>query len=212
MKIKMLILLYPLLLASSAIAQTKSDVFRKDVAVTWLGLDFTSAKLIGDRERFGSESDVRHLIDAWNELILKEADKFDIAKTIDRVKVENAVQITNEHNAELDVMSMFSENEGDYLHIKTSDVEEIISGYDFSDLSGIGLMFNVESFNKLNVEGSIWITFINMGTKEVLFTERLVAPPGGAGMRNYWAGCIHDILVKMQKKEFEMWRKKHYRP
>ena len=212
MKMSKVVLFGMLLSASTVLAQTKSDVFNKDVPVTWLGLDFTSTKLIGDRERLGSESDVRHLLDAWNDLILAEADKFDIAKTIGRVKVENVISVTKEHNTELDVMGMFSENEKDYLHIKVSDVEEIIAGYDFKDLSGIGLMFNVESFNKINVEGSVWITFINLGTKEVLFTERLVAPPTGMGMRNYWAGCIYEILTKIRKKEFEMWRKKYYRP
>ena len=212
MNIKNLILLFSLLVASSAIGQTKSDVFKKDVNVTWLGLDFTNAKLIGDRERFGSESDVRHLLDAWNDLILKEPDKFNIAKAIGRTKVENAVQVTKEHNADIDVMGMFSNEQKDYLHVKPADVEEIVSGYDFKDLSGIGLMFNVESFSKLNEEGSIWITFINLGTKEVLFAERLIAPPKGFGMRNFWGGCIYSILTKMEKKEFEMWRKKHYQP
>lgn len=212
MKIKSILLVSSLLTATTLVAQTKSDVFKPEVPVTWLGLDFTSAKLIGDRERFGSESDVRHLMEAWNDLILKEPDKFDIAKTIERKTVENAVEITNEHNAELDVMSMFSNEEKDYLHVKASDVDEIIAGYDFKNLSGIGLMFNVESFNKLNEEGSVWITFINMGTKEVIFTERMVAEPKGFGMRNFWGGCIYTILTKIQKKEFEMWRKKHFRP
>ncbi len=212
MKLSKVVLFVILLVASPALSQTKSDVFMKDIPVTWLGLDFTSTKLIGDRERLGSESDVRHLLDAWNDLILAEQDKFDVAKAIGRAKVENVIDVTKEHNAELDVMGMFSDNEGDYLHIKVSDVEEIIAGYDFKDLSGIGLMFNVESFNKINVEGSVWITFINLGTKEVLFTERLVAPPSGMGMRNYWAGCLYEIITKIRKKEFEMWRKKHYRP
>jgi hypothetical protein len=212
MKVSKVLLFGMLMATSAAIAQTKSDVFVKEVPVTWLGLDFTSAKLIGDRERYGSVSDVLHLIEAWNQLILTEQDKFDIAKAIGRIKVENAVEVTKEHNAELDVPGMFSDDEKDYLHIKMSDVDEIIAGYDFKDLSGIGLMFNVESFNKINVEGSIWVTFINLGTKEVLFTERMVAPPTGMGMRNYWAGCIYEILTKIRKKEFEMWRKKHYRP
>ncbi len=212
MKLSKVVLFGILLVASPALSQTKSDVFMKDIPVTWLGLDFTSTKLIGDRERLGSESDVRRLLDAWNDLILAEQDKFDVAKAIGRAKVENVIDVTKEHNAELDVMGMFSDNEGDYLHIKVSDVEEIIAGYDFKDLSGIGLMFNVESFNKINVEGSVWITFINLGTKEVLFTERLVAPPSGMGMRNYWAGCLYEIITKIRKKEFEMWRKKHYRP
>ncbi len=212
MKIKNILPLLIFLSPACLFGQTKSDVFKPEVPVTWLGLDFSSTKLIGDRERFGSESDVRHLIEAWNELILKEPDKFDIAKTIDRKKVENAVEVTNEHNTEIDVMSMFSDEEKDYLHIKTSDVAEIVAGYDFKSLNGIGLMFVVESFNKLNEEGSIWITFIDMGTKEVIFTERMVAEPKGFGMRNFWGGCIYTILTKIQKKEFEMWRKKHYRP
>jgi hypothetical protein len=212
MKISKVVLVGILMVTSQAMAQSKSDVFVKEVPVTWLGLDFSYAKLIGDRERLGSESDVRHLIDAWNDLILAEPDKFDIAKAIGRIKVENAIQITKEHNVDLDVISMFSDDEKDYLHTKVSDVEELIAGYDFKDLSGIGLMFNVESFNKINVEGSVWITFINLSTKEVLFTERIVAPPTGMGLRNYWAGCIYEILTKIRKKEFEMWRKKHYRP
>ncbi len=193
-------------------AQTKSEVFMKEVGVTWTGLDFSNAKLIGDRERFGGESDVRHLMEAWNALILKEFDKFDIAKAIGRTKVENDVEITNEHNAEVDVMAMFSNDEKDYLHIKPSDVDQIVANYDFKGKSGMGLMFIVESFNKVNAEGSIYVTFINMGTKEVIFTERVVAEPSGAGMRNYWAGAIHGVIVKMQKKEFEMWRKKYFRP
>jgi len=200
------------LITSSAFAQTKSDVFIKDVPVAWLGLDFTSTKLIGDRERFGSESDVRHLMEAWNDLILKEPDKYDVAHMISRPKLEDAIQVTKEHNMDVDVMSMFSNDVKDYIHIKPSTVDEIVAGYDFGGLSGIGMMFVVESLNKLNEEGSVWVTFVNMGTREVIFTEHVVAEPAGMGMRNYWGGCLVDIINKVRKKEFEMWRKKHYRP
>jgi len=211
---KRIVLLFFVLAAFSAKAQTKSDVFRPEVPVTWLGLDFSRANFIGDREKFGSESDVRHLLDAWNDLILKEHDKFDVAKAIGRTKVENNLQAVKAHNAELDVLSMFSDEEKDYLHLKVSDIDEIIAGYDLSGLSGIGLMFNVESFNKKNEEGSIYVTFINLNTKEVLFTERVVGPPAGMGMRNFWAGSVVRILGKIGSKKdgFEMWRKKYYRP
>jgi len=207
-----LLVLLSLAVASSVTGQTKNDVFRKDVAITWLGLDFTNAKLIGDRERFGGESDVRHLLDAWNTLILAEPEKFDVAKAVGRTKLENAVEVTNEHNAELDVMSMFSDNEKDFEHIKPSDVAQIIADYDFNGKSGIGLMFVVESFSKINEEGSIYVTFINMDSKEVLFTERMVGIPKGFGMRNFWAGAVYTVITKMQKKDFELWRKTHFHP
>jgi hypothetical protein len=57
----------------------------------------------------------------------------------------------------------------------------------------------------------MWVTFIDMKTRQILFTERMVAEPGGFGLRNYWAGAIKGVLEKMRKKEYEMWRKKYFR-
>ena len=209
MKLKPIVFMLSILLALPVFGQDKADVFNPSTEITWLGLDFSGAKFIGDRERLGSESDIRHLIDAINELMITEADKYNVAAAIQRKTVDNEIEVTNEHNAELDVLAMISADGKDHIHLNRSQVEEIISSYDFKGKSGIGLMFNVESFNKLLEEGSFWITFVNMGSKEVLFTERLTAPPSGFGMRNFWAGSVNGVLAKIKKKEFENWRKKH---
>lgn len=210
---KRFLFLFVLLISFGAVsAQTKSDVFNKDIEVTWLGLDFSNAKFLGDREKFGSESDVKHLMTAWNELIINEAEKYNVAKAVDRSKVTNATEVTTARNGEVDVQAMFTDNQKDYLHIQPSDVEGIVSSFDFKGKTGIGLVFIVESFSKPNEEGSIYVTFVNMGSKELLFSERLTAEPKGFGMRNFWAGCVYGVLTKMQKKEFGNWKKKYYRP
>lgn len=193
-------------------AQSKSDVFNKETEITWLGLDFSHAKLLGDREKYGSESDVKHLMNAWNELILNEPDKYNVAKAVGRSKVEKATDVTTDRNGEVDVQAMFTNDQKDYLHIQPSDIDGIVSSFDFKGKTGIGLVFIVETFSKPNEEGSIYVTFVNMGSKETLFSERLTAEPKGFGMRNFWAGCVYGVLTKMQKKEFESWRKKYYRP
>lgn len=214
MNIQKRLLFLLVLVASSGtiIAQTKSDVFNKDTEITWLGLDFSAAKFLGDREKFGSESDVKHLMTAWNELILNEPDKYNVAKAVGRSKVATAIDVTGDRNAEVDAQALFTNEQKDYLHIKPSDVEELVTSFDFKGKTGIGLVFIVESFSKPNEEGSIYVTFVNMGSKEVLFTERLAAEPKGFGMRNFWAGCVYGVLTKMQKKEFDNWKKKYYRP
>jgi hypothetical protein len=209
MNFRPIVLMLSILLTLPVFGQDKADVFSPSAEVTWLGLDFSGAKFIGDRERLGSESDIRHLIDAINELMITEADKYNVAAAIQRKTVDNEIDVTNEHNAELDVLGMISADGKDHVHLNRSQVEEIIFSYDFKGKSGIGLMFNVESFNKILEEGSFWITFVNMANKEVLFTERLTAPPSGFGMRNFWAGSVNGVLAKIKKKEFENWRKKH---
>lgn len=201
-----------LFVASIAVAQDRSDVFNENAKITWLGLDFSQAKLIGDREKLGSESDIRHLVEAWNNLIVTEGEKFDIALAIDKKKINKNIQPTLDNNASLDVLSMLSNAEKDYLHLNRDGVAAIISSYDFKDLSGIGMMFNVESFSKLNEEASVWVTFIKLDTKEVLFSERVTGAPRGFGMRNFWGGAIFTIIERIKKKEYEMWRKKYYRP
>lgn len=209
MNFKTNVFILALFAVSQAFAQIKSDAFNPATEITWLGLDFSGAKFIGDRERLGSESDIRHLLDALNELMIKEADKYNVAAALKRKEVQNAIEVVNEHNAQLDILSMVSADGNDHVHLNPDAVEQIISSYDFKGKSGIGLIFNVESFNKLIEEGSFWVTFVNMGTKEVLFTERLTAPPSGFGMRNFWAGSVNGVLAKIKKKEFENWRKKH---
>lgn len=204
------ILVCILMLSSvAAWAQTKSDVFNPAAQITWLGLDFSGAKFIGDRERLGSESDIRHLLDALNNLLVKEYDKYNVAAALKRKSVEISVNVTKDHNAELDILSLIAANANEHIHLNPDLVEEIVKDYDFKGKSGIGLMFNVESLNKIMEEGSFWITFVNMETKEVLFSERLTAPPSGFGMRNFWAGAVNGVLAKMKKKEFDNWKSKH---
>lgn len=210
---KRLSFLFVLLASFGAVcAQTKSDVFNKDTEITWLGLDFSNAKFLGDREKFGSESDVKHLMTAWNQLILNEPAKYNVAKAVDRSTITNAIDVTTDRNAEVDVQAIFTDEQKDYLHIQPSDIDGIVSSFDFKGKTGIGLVFIVETFSKPNEEGSIYVTFVNMGSKELLFSERLTAEPKGFGMRNFWAGCVYGVLTKMQKKEFGNWKKKYYRP
>lgn len=203
-------LLLILLLAYAGVsAQTKADIFNKDVPVTYLGIDLSQAKFIGDRERYGSESDMRRLAHGWNDLFLKEPGKFNVARAIDRKSVTNSLNVTNDHNDQLDLLSQYSDKKEDYEHLKLTDVDAIVKDYDFGSNSGIGLMFVVESFSKLNGKAGVWVTFVNMDAKEVLFTIRMEGDPGGAGLRNYWANSIYEILERMKNKEFDKWAKLH---
>lgn len=205
-------LLFSFLVSSVAtFAQDMKDIFERDTKITWLGLDLTSAKLIGDRERFGSTSDVMHLMESWNDIMIKERDKFNVRSAIQKDAINEAFDVTKEHNASLDISEIFSNDDKDHMRLRQSDVEAIVADYDFKGNSGIGVMFNVESFSKKQDEALVWITFVNMDTKEVFFTERLSGQPGGAGLRNYWANAVYDIITKMRRKEFENWRKKYYR-
>jgi hypothetical protein len=151
------------------------------------------------------------LLEAWNDLVLTEKDKYDVPGMLGRDAVETATDVTKDNNLDLDVLALYSNAEKDYLHLSRDGVGSIISRYDYKKNTGIGLMFNIESFSKLNGEASMWVTFVDMKSRQILFTERMTAAPKGFGVRNYWAGAIYAVMEKIKKKEFEMWRKKYFR-
>ena len=182
-------------------AQTVSDAFDSKVKIIWLGLDFTEAKLIGDFEHFGVESSVKTFMASLNELMSNEREKYDIAKTFEKSTVDYKLEICEKHNNGLKTEGMYSTELNDYLHLKPEDINKIAAGYDYQELHGMGLMFNIESFNKLTTQASMFVTFIDMDTKKVLFTERMTAEPSGFGIRNYWAGAVYAVMKNIEKKQ-----------
>jgi hypothetical protein len=212
-KFPIITLLFVFVMVTAHAQDLMQNIFDPKAEITWLGVDLSRAKFIGDRERWGSTSDVQRIMEAWNDLIVKEKDKFNIARALGKEKgtVKNMAEVTKESNTNLDVTEMFSNEKSDHVRLRPDDIVAVVSEYDFKDASGLGLMFNVESFSKLDAEAAIWVTFINIGNKEVLFSERVTGQPGGMGMRNFWANSVFEVLEKMKKKEFEMWRKKYYR-
>jgi hypothetical protein len=195
----------------TADAQKMNDVFNEDVPIAWLGLDFTGAKLIGDREKYGSSSDVKFLVKAWNDLIDAEKNKYNVARATKKKAAEYHSEVARNHNEEIDISELLSNNREDHLHLKEEDIRAIVRTYDFQGLTGIGLMFNIESFSKLEGKAAIWVTFIDLASKEVIFADRVISPPGGNGLRNYWGGSISATMDKMAGKQMELWRKQYAR-
>jgi hypothetical protein len=199
----LLMLMMTVVLAS---AQDKSMLLNTAIDVTWLGHDYTGAKFIGDRERFGSQSDVRHLIEAWNGILVTENDKYNPGTAIGRKKLELAIDIAKEHNENLELIDLFSDKKGDYQHLTETDVAQIISSYDFKGKSGVGLIYVVDSYSKFEEAAAIWVTFVDMGSNKVIYTERMNGKAGGFGMRNYWARSTYEVNEQL-KRTYLKWKK-----
>jgi hypothetical protein len=213
MKLKKLFVLLILALPLVPLrAQTVNDIFDPNVPITWLGWDLTGAIFIGDREKWGSQSDIQRTMKSWNDLMDRERDKFNVGSMLrKKVPMEFKLDVTTNHNSELDISNILSEKSADHVHLRKDGVEQIASAYNYEGAKGIGLMFNIESFNKTNNEASLWVTFVNMETGAVLLTERVTGSPQGGGLRNFWAGAIMDVISHVKKKDFEAWRKKYQR-
>ncbi len=170
-------------------------------AWTWFGIDYTQCYFLTPMD-FPSVSDLEEKIGAWNDLILLERDKF-IEKTImtKKRKIKYYVDMVKERNEEIDVKSRLTEDGFKSSHLEPEMIQGIVDSYFIEDdMKGIGLVFIAESYSKPNVAGAYYVTFFDMETRQVIFTERMLGKPSGFGLRNYWAGSYYKVLKDVGKK------------
>jgi len=192
---------------------TAKDVFSKDDMV-WYGLDFSKAKFIGQFDQAAgiapatANDMVFNYIPAWNRLIVSETTKYDLRKTFRKTDVFFDLTIVN-NNKRINEDRLMSFNDYE-IENPNEVIPQIIKSYTKGQKdSGIGLVFIVEKFHKENQEASIYVTFFDIATKEVLFFEKIVGKARGIGLRNYWAGAVHNILTQVNKTYYNNWKKKY---
>ena len=198
---KKIILFLVLLPASVAVhAQTAKDIFTTtNYTYTWLGIDYSQVKLIGDFSQFqevGGVSPARlknTYFPAWNNLVLNERTKYDITE----VTTKNAEAPLEELEA---VNAPFFNEE---------KIKSIVNGYSFKDKSGVGILFVAESLSKSSEEAYYHVVLINLSTKEILIQDRLKGEPGGIGLRNYWASTVYRAMQSIEKTQYKAWKSKY---
>lgn len=187
-------------------AQTLKDVVNPETQITWLGLDFSLLKVVADEGAWVNKTP-GEMFKAWNQLMIDEQKKYNIAEALSRDQVKFALDVTMDHNAALPADNLFLAQATPETLPKDSDVPQVIKSYDFKGNKGIGVMFVAESFDKPAQQANWWVTFVNMETKEVVYIQKMSAESSGFGLRNYWSSTVYYIVKRIGSSEYKKWRK-----
>ncbi len=203
---KLILLFAAIIFAININAQTKADVFNSGTELTWLGLDFSQVNFIGSATQWKDAGEITSdqmrdkYFPAWNELFQKEPEKYDVAKATNRSSVKYALMVTEKANNSLK-RDYFVDDANLYYTLDEAKVAALVKKYNFQGNKGLGLIFFVEGMSKGKEQSCAWATFVNMDTKEVLWTQRIVGKTGMAiGFRNYWANTFNNMLKDLKKK------------
>jgi hypothetical protein len=83
-------------------------------------------------------------------------------------------------------------------------VKEIINDCSTESDIETGVIYIVESLNKIDKEATVLVTFFNIKTKEIILLKRVTGTPKGYGFRNYWINAIYKVLKKSGFK-YKQW-------
>ncbi len=180
-----------------ALSQGVQQVAQAD-ELTYFGLDCTELVVIG--ESATGEDIVNKYFVSWNGVVINEEKKYDFGKAFKKKQVNKDIAYVSKQNAQrnpADVIAYESKSISEdelVRHIKSYDVEG----------SGVGLVFVLENFNKIEEQGTMWVTFFDIESKQVLMAKHMSAKPGGFGMRNFWVRTVYDVLQD-SRKQYKKW-------
>lgn len=193
-------------------AQTAKDFFNSSSKVTWLGLDFSNAQLVGEFSQFadaGSNStdEVKDkYFPAWNNFFYTEADKYNVSDMIRNSDVDLDIEMIMELNKNADSKKLRTYDAKRYSE---EDIKSFVKKYDLKGKSGLGLVLINETLNKNEEMAYYHFVVIDMASKKVLFQERMIGKPGGFGLKNYWAKSFYNVMADVEKKYFKKWGKEY---
>jgi hypothetical protein len=197
-----------LFLMTAAQAQNSlQGLFSGTTKLTFLGTDFTNAKYVGAVGFMDPVAIKNQHIKSWNSLLVLEPKKFSLQKPF-KIKDESLYETNVDDLTRVNTNADVEGNITDAQHsLSEADVKRIVSGYKLAPSEGVGLAYIAENLDKDREEFTAWVTFIDLGTKSVLHTERIVSKPGGFGFRNYWAGAIYKLNKQIESKYYKQWAK-----
>ncbi|MBC7902169.1 MAG: hypothetical protein H7Y27_02040 [Gemmatimonadaceae bacterium] len=195
------------LMTISTYAQTAKDIFNSsETAITYLGIDFTQARLIGDA---GADAiDIKNRIYSnINQVVVNEWEKkYNFSKALQKSNIPNDLSIVEARNAKIDADKIKSTNSADESRLKATDIEKLVKEYNFNGKKGVGLVLFMEGMNKTAEHATFYVTFVDMDTKKVLFQERMVEKAGGFGFRNYWCKPVAEAIKHIEKSKYKEWK------
>lgn len=200
------ILLLTLFSFNTEIFSQEEKVFTADEFV-WCGLDYSKVRCIGPSGFNDPEAIKEKYFDAWNQLVLNEASKYDLETAYGKSQITN-LNIVNRRN-DIPVVGEFVINES--YAFDNNQLKDIISDYKLKSHNvGLGLVYVVETLNKTQERATIHTVFFDIETREILWSRKFTAAAGGFGFRNYWARPIYEV-IKDSRKVMKRAKKDYYK-
>ena len=206
----LLLLALIVICAKPVLAQNKADVFDTNTPITWLGLDYSLTQFVGVHDATSThvvtndEFRDRYTLEL-NQLMMDQPKKFDFAKATHRAIVKNAPDVAEDANKGLNKF-FFLTDPSSYKPITEATIITTVKNYNFKNNQGLGLIFFVDEMNKNTALSSVWVTFVDMQSRTVLFTKYMTGKANGFGFRNYWANPYYHIIKDMYS-DFDGWKK-----
>ena len=172
----------------------------KEQTIVWAGIDCSKVTMYGTEGFNNPEDIISRYPEEWNTLFLKERLK-EISKILKKDLVVD-ISSVQENNTTLSSKQIIAQDGKELLNksdITPEIIAEMVSGYEFKEKEGLGVVFILDRLVKSEARGSLFIVFFDLSSKEILATNHTIEKAGGFGFRNYWFSIVKNSESNLKK-------------
>lgn len=171
-------------------------------SITYFGVDLSEMKLTNP-EKYGKEEKLNLYIEAWEEGVYNK---------IKNIKFKNLFKKTKrdfKFKESLFCTSELNDNKSspwisNYKYeMSIEDIVKKVKSYELDEDKGLGFVMIVENFNKIDVKTSVYYTFFDINTREIIWSIRIIMNPTGVTMTGFWSGGIKDTFIIFKEKVYQ---------
>jgi hypothetical protein len=216
-----------LLLASLVWAGPIATQLETAPAIVWAGVDYSQARFFVPEEFddpkeqifFNPGGGLRDAVryyskpkDAWDELV-KEWNvmlQHDALEDMEKAILRDVTpDMPGEAGQTSGKKEPFFESQYEAKNnpptLDQTGVQALVKKYRLKTKAGVGFVIVYERGSQVDKEACVWPTWFDLGTKQVISTERVCGKPGGSGFRSYWykpmLDATNDIVKALKKKD-----------
>ena len=178
-----------------------ADLFIKTTPFTYLGIDFSKCKLIGE----GFENP-KSMFSDINALLEKEKAKYDINGAVRKRDPRYQYSIVDKRNSSI-LENSLTKNPNDLLIY--SQLQTLVDEYDLATAGitdGLCLVIIADNLNKARAQGSFYYVILDVASKKILISDRFTGKAGGRGLRNYWAKTVYETITTLKDRKYGVWK------
>ncbi len=190
----------------SGYSQKQQDIFnRMGPEIVWLGLDFTQVRIVGPLGTV-DKNELKQLFEDINMVVITEKDKYNFEAALRKDEVPYNLKIVTSLNSEIDPSEVVAYASKEETRLNEEAISVLIKKYRIANKEGIGLVFFMETLDKIKENGTMWVTFFDLSDGNILFTERMSGPAGGISFRNHWARTVFEVIDQIRNTKYAEWR------
>lgn len=190
------------LLSTVTVAAGKTSLLDSDTLI-WAGIDYSMTRMIGPGEFRDPEAIFPKMLETWNDLFLRERIRV-VEKTTHKQVLPDIGGVSKANqsaSAKQIATSVGARDTVEQTHITPEMIAGAVKSYQMANQSGLGVVFIADRFVKVGQKagGAVYVVVFDVGTREVLSSQREVSKPSGFGFRNYWFRPIKNAEGALKK-------------